>query len=320
MLGFVSAILPGRDLAGVLGTAARLNYDCVELMCWPRGAGEDRRYAGVTHLDADGFDAAAAKNIAALAADHGVKVSGLGYYPNPLAPDAAAAKAAVGHLPKLLDAAALLAEAGAFSHDPVVNTFAGRDPYKTVDENWPRFLEAFGPLVAKASELEVNLAIENCPMLFGRDEWPGGKNLFYSPAIWRRAFQDLPDERFGLNYDPSHFAWMRLDPCAPVAEFAGRFYHVHAKDVRVDHAALQEHTPHADPKLYHTPTLPGLGDVDFGRFAGLLYQHGYRGPVCVEVEDRAFEGSEGDVEAALKISRDALRAYWPAAGTAGAGR
>ena len=316
MLGFVSAILPGRDLRGVFETAARLGYDCVELMCWPAGAGEDRRYAGVTHLDADGFDDAAAAETAKLAADHGVNISGLGYYPNPLAPDAAEAQAAADHLPKLLRAAALLADAGAFAAGPIVNTFAGRDPAKTVDENWPRFLEVFGPLVTAAAERDVKLAVENCPMLFGWDEWPGGKNLFYSPAVWRRAFADLPDAHFGLNYDPSHFAWMRLDPCAPILEFADRFHHVHAKDVRVDHAALREHTPHADPELYHTPTLPGLGDVDFGRFAGLLYEAGYRGPVCVEVEDRAFEGSEADVERALAISRAMLRPYWPA----GAGR
>ena len=55
----------------------------------------------------------------------------------------------------------------------------------------------------------------------------------------------------------------------------------------------------------------GSGDADFGRFAGLLYEDGYRGPVCVEVEDRAFEGSETDVEAALKISAGVLRPYFP---------
>ena len=312
MLGFVSAILPGRDLAGAFDVAARLGYDCVELMCWPAAGGETRRYAGVTHLDADGFAQADAAEVARLAADAGVTVSGLGYYPNPLDPDPAASKAAAEHLAKVIDAAALLADAGAFAAGPVVNTFAGRDPNQTVEENWPRFLEVFAPLVSRAAGRGVKLAIENCPMLFGRDEWPGGKNLFYSPAVWRRAFADLPDPHFGLNYDPSHFAWMRLDPCAPLAEFADRLHHVHAKDVRVDHAALQEHAPLADPKLYHTPTLPGFGDVDWGRFAGLLYQAGYRGPVCVEVEDRAFEGSGDDVERALKISRDALRPYWPA--------
>ena len=313
MLGFVSAILPGRDLAGVLKVAAELRYDCVELMCWPPGAADDRRYADVVHLNAAHFTAADAAETAAQAADAGVSLSGLGYYPNPLDPDPAVSGPAIEHLAKLIDAAALLAEADAdaFAAGPVVNTFAGRDPAQRVDENWPRFLEVFAPLVARAADRGVKLAIENCPMLFGADEWPGGKNLAFSPAIWRRMFADLPDPCFGLNYDPSHLTWMRLDPLTPLRQFADRLHHVHAKDVRVDAAPLAEHTPLADPELSHTPTLPGFGDVDWGRFAGLLYEVGYRGPVCVEVEDRAFEGSEADVLRALAISRDVLRPFWP---------
>ena len=309
MLGFVSAILPDRDLAGVLDIAARLGYDGVELMCWPPAGGERRRYAGVAHLQAEGFSRADAAEVTKLAADHGVTIGGLGYYPNPLDPDAAAAAAALAHLERVIDAAALLGEAA--GTPPVVNTFAGRDPAQTVDENWPRFLEAFVPLVERAAGRDVKLAIENCPMSFGRDEWPGGKNLAYSPAIWRRMFADLPDARFGLNYDPSHLVFMRMDPYAPIADFADRIHHVHAKDVRVDRAALQEHGPLEFPERYHTPRLPGFGEVNWGRFAGLLYGAGYRGPVAVEVEDRTFEGGPADVELALTISHDALRPYWP---------
>ncbi len=304
MLGFVSAILPDHDLAGVLGIAARFNYDCVELMCWPPAGGERRRYAGVAHVQAEGLTKADAADVLKLAADHGVSISGLGYYPNPLDPDPAAAAAAIAHLERVIDAAALLEVS-------VVNTFAGRDPAKTVDDNWPRFLEVFAPLVARAAERGVELAIENCPMSFGPDEWPGGKNLAYSPAIWRRMFEDLPDECFGLNYDPSHLLFMRMDPYAPIRQFADRIHHAHAKDVRVDREALQEHGPLEYPNRYHTPRLPGFGEVDWGRFAGLLYEANYRGPVCVEVEDRAFEGSPADVEFALKISEGVLRPYWP---------
>ncbi|NNJ27857.1 sugar phosphate isomerase/epimerase family protein [Alienimonas chondri] len=310
MLGFVSAILPDHDLAGVFEVAARLEYDCVELMCWPPAGGERRRYAGVAHLQAEGFSQADAAETAKQATDAGVAISGLGYYPNPLDPDPAAAGAAVAHLERLIDAAALLAEStGEVS---VVNTFVGRDPSKRVEENWPQFLKTFGPLVARASEREMKLAIENCPMSFAGDEWPGGKNLAYSPAIWRKMFEDLPDECFGLNYDPSHPLWMGLDPYLPIQEFGDRIHHAHAKDVRIDRAARQEFAPLEDPERYHTPKLPGFGEVNWGRFAGLLYEVGYRGPVCVEVEDRAFEGSPEDVELALKISRDVLRPYWPA--------
>ena len=87
-LGFVSAILPDLGLEAVLGHAARLGYDCVELMCWPPGRA-DRRYAGVTHLDVTGFTPDMAARTRQLCQTAGVAISGLGYYPNPLSPDMA---------------------------------------------------------------------------------------------------------------------------------------------------------------------------------------------------------------------------------------
>jgi sugar phosphate isomerase/epimerase len=47
----------------------------------------------------------------------------------------------------------------------------------------------------------------------------------------------------------------------------------------------------AYPLQYHTPKLPGLGEVNWGKFLSVLGDAGYTGPVCVEVEDRAYEGS-----------------------------
>lgn len=300
-LGFVSAILPDWPLDGVLRLAAELGYECVELMCWPVGKA-DRRYAGVTHLDASDFTDAAANAIRRLTADFGVSVSGLGYYPNPLASDPAEAAKAVEHLRKVIRAAALLGV-------NQVNTFAGRDPAKSVDANWPRFLSVWQPLVAYAAEQGVRIGIENCPMLFTHDEWPGGKNLAISPAIWRRMFEEIPDANFGLNYDPSHMIWQQMDEIAPIAEFAARLHHVHAKDVRVDRRGLNEVGILATPLQYHTPKLPGLGDVRWGAFFAALTDAGYQGPVCVEVEDRAYEGSLEDRERALRQSATYLRQF-----------
>src|SRR5207244_9001167 len=99
-----------------------------------------------------------------------VAISGLGYYPNPLSSDQAESELAVTHLRRVIDAAATLSV-------DVVNTFVGRDPVRSVDDNWPRFLEVWRPLIAHAESRNVKIGIENCPMLFTRDEWPGGKNL-----------------------------------------------------------------------------------------------------------------------------------------------
>jgi sugar phosphate isomerase/epimerase len=291
-LGFVSAILPELTLDEVLTFAAEAGYSSVEVMCWPPGKSE-RRYAGVTHLDAENLDPSAIRE---LIIKHGVGISGLGYYPNPLSSDRAEADLAAAHLHRLIDAAAAL-------HIGLVNSFVGRDPALSVEANWPRFLETWRPIIEHAEHEGVRIGIENCPMLFTADEWPGGKNLATTPPIWRRMFEAIPSPCFGLNYDPSHFIWQQIDYLAPLLEFRDRIFHVHAKDARIDRKPLEEHGVLSYPKLWHTPKLPGMGDVRWGAFLGALAEAGYDGHVAVEVEDRAFEGSLAKRKESLVISR-----------------
>lgn len=300
-LGFVSAILPELTFERVVQVAAETGYDCVEVMCWPVGKA-NRRYAGVTHLEVVDFGPDQAARARAIARDAGVEISGLGYYPNPLSPDAEESRVAIEHLRKTIEAAVLI-------EVPRVNTFVGRDWTRSVDDNWPRFLEVWRPLVRFAAERGVRIGIENCPMLFTADEWPGGKNLAGSPAIWRRMFQDIPEENFGLNYDPSHLVWQHMDYLAPIREFAARFSHVHAKDAKIEKHALDQVGILAPPNAFHTPKLPGLGDVDWGKFCSTLTDVGYRGPVCVEVEDRAYEKTLEDRRRALVQSARYLRNF-----------
>jgi len=300
-LGFVSAILPDLDLNDVMQFASEAGFRCVELMCWPKGKAE-RRYAGVTHLDVAGFKKGDAAKVEDLVAETGVSISGLGYYPNPLTPDRKESKVYTDHLKKVIRAAEML-DIG------VVNTFIGRDWGKSVDDNWPRFKQVWKPLVKYAEDHGVKIAIENCPMLFSADEWPSGKNLAHSPTIWRRMFDDIPSNNFGLNYDPSHMVWQQMDYIGPIWEFADKIFHVHAKDVRVDRDKLDQVGALALPPEYHTPKIPGLGDVQWGRFLSVLGDIGYRGPVCIEVEDRSFEGSLGARKASLIQSGNYLRNF-----------
>jgi sugar phosphate isomerase/epimerase len=294
-IGFVSAILPEYTLEQVFAFAAEAGFSGVEVMCWPPGKAE-RRYAGVTHLDATDLSPDAVRHVRDLIDMQGVEISGLGYYPNPLTPDRAEAEAAVAHLHKLIDAAAELGVG-------VVNSFVGRDPARSVEADWPRFLQTWRPIVQHAEERGVRIGIENCPMLFTADEWPGGKNLATTPAIWRRMFAEIPSPSFGLNFDPSHFIWQQMDYLAPLAEFRDRLVHVHAKDARIDRAALDAHGVLSYPKLWHTPKLPGMGDVRWGPFFGALADAGYDGHVAIEVEDRAFEGSLEKRRESLVIAR-----------------
>lgn len=300
-LGFVSAILPELTLEEVLKTASDLGYSCVELMCWPVGKAE-RRYAGVTHVDVARLNAAEIARIHDLLNRYGQSISGLGYYPNPLAADETESRGAVDQIRRLIDAAAALGV-------NVANTFVGRDPSRSIDDQWPRFLEVWRPIVAHAEQAGVRVGIENCPMSFGPDEWPGGKNLAVSPAVWRRMYADIPSQAWGLNFDPSHFVLQMMDYLPVLHEFRDRLVHVHAKDVRIDRAKLDLHGVFAYPKLWHSPKLPGMGDVDWGKFVGTLADTGYDGPLVVEVEDRAFEGSLAKRVESLAVSRRYLSQF-----------
>src|SRR5947207_10521484 len=102
-LGFVSAILPDLSLTDVAQFAAETGYTCVELMCWPVSKAE-RRYAGVTHVDATDFTSAKGDDVRRIMADAKVEISALGYYPNPLSPNREEADLAAAHLRKVIQA------------------------------------------------------------------------------------------------------------------------------------------------------------------------------------------------------------------------
>lgn len=296
-LGFVSAVFGDLSLEDVLRFAAAEQYDCVEVMCWPVGRA-DRKFAGVTHLDVSELTQARADDVNALCVQHGVRISGLGYYPNPLSANAEEAQVAREHLVKVIAAAPRLG----LLH---VNTFIGADHTQPVEYNFARFLEVWPELVRVAEGHGVKLGIENCPMIFSGDEWPGGKNLARTPAIWRRMFEAIPSPHFGLNYDPSHFVWQMMDYVRPIHDFRDRMFHTHAKDMRIEQRLLDQHGVMA--LGWSTPKIPGLGSIDWGAWIAALTDIGYEGAVCVEVEDDAFAESLESRKRSLRISRNVLR-------------
>lgn len=302
-LGFVSAILPELKLEDILQFAVKERFRSVELMCWPEGKAE-RKFAGVTHVNVTGLTSSQASEISALAAQAEVEISGLGYYPNPLDPNPKVSKHAIDHLKRVIRAASLL-------RLKQVNTFVGRDWSESVDANWPRFLKVWKPLVAFAEDQGVKIGIENCPMLFTQDEWPGGKNLMTSPVIWRRAFHDIPSASFGLNYDPSHFILQHMDPLSPLREFRSKLFHVHAKDVQLHQKHLNEVGAFDHPKHWHSPRIPGFGDIHWHRFIAELHAVGYTGAVSIEVEDDSFGKTLNGRANALRVARNFLSPFFP---------
>lgn len=298
-LGFVSAVLGDLSLEEVLAFASDEGFACVELMCWPAG-GADRRYAGVSHLDVTRTGADEVGRVRELLRKTGVSISGLGYYPNPLDPDAEHRRLVAEHLKQVIGAAARLGVG-------VVNTFVGRDSMHPPEHSWDLFRIVWPDILRHAEEHRIKLGIENCPMLFSKAEWPGGNNLAVSPAVWRQVFAELPSPNLGLNIDPSHLVWLHIDYVRCVREFGPRIFHVHAKDTRIDEDRLYE--VGVLGLGWHTPKLPGLGDVRWGPFFSALTDAGYQGPVCIEVEDRAFEGSLADRKRALRQSKRFLEQF-----------
>jgi sugar phosphate isomerase/epimerase len=299
-LGLLTAAFPDLTLAEVAAWAAGNGFEALEIACWPAAGAERRRYAGVSHIDVDQLNDTAVRRVHELFESHRLTISSLAYYPNPLDPDPAQRAAAQAHLRKVVDAAARLGV-------NLVGTFIGRDQTKLPEAAFAEVLEQWPPLVRHAADCGVRIAIENCPMIFSADEWPGGRNLAYSPALWRRIFDAMPGETLGLNLDPSHLVWQFIDIPRAVREFAGRIYHVHAKDLEIDRDGLYNHGVMSLGMGWQVPRLPGLGEVPWNRFIAALIAGGYDGVVSVEHEDRSFEGDLDLVKRGFLLARNTLR-------------
>lgn len=300
-LGFFTAAFPGATLEQVALWGAQSGFQAIEIACWPHEQAA-RRYAGVTHIDVGTLDSRQSAAILNMLRENGLTISSLGYYPNPLHPQAKHRETVINHLKKVIDAAALL-------EVPVVGTFVGKDKDKTVPQNLEDFARIWPPIVKFARERSVKIAIENCPMLFSYDEWPGGNNLASTPAIWRQMWEIIPDENFGLNLDPSHLILQMIDFERVVREFASRLFHVHAKDLHIDQEGLYNHGALSQGMGWQVPRIPGLGDMDWAKFFAALTAARYDGVVSIEHEDRVFEGSEELVKRGFYLARDVLKPY-----------
>jgi len=295
--GLLTAILDGWSFEEAVDIAAEMGFQCLEVACWPAGKAE-RRYAGVSHIDAERIleDEEYETYIRKLVADHGLTISSLAYYPNTMDPDAEKRAAAIAHLKALIKASGKLGIG-------MVSTFIGRDQHKTVEENIELFQQIWPELIALAEQCGVKVAIENCPMLFGADQWPGGQNLMCTPVIYRKLFEIIPSPNFGLNFDPSHYVWQGLDYLQTIYEFKDRIFHIHFKDIKLYPEKLKECGVLAYPLDYMSPKIPGLGDVDWSAFISALNDIRYNGCAVIEVEDKAFESCREDILKSIQLSK-----------------
>lgn len=300
-LGVVSAIYDGFTFEEMIDDISKNGCSCVEVACWPQGKAE-RRYAGVSHIDVENTSEDYIAYVKDYCKNKGVEISSLAFYPNTMDGDIEKRKKNIDHLKKVINMSALLGV-------NMVTTFIGRDQTKNVEENLELFKEIWPPIIKLAEEKGVKVAIENCPMLFGADQWPGGQNLFTTPALWREMFRLIPSDNFGINYDPSHFIWQQIDYIKPIYEFKDKIFHVHCKDIKLYTDKLNDVGIMAYPLQYMSPKLPGLGDVDWGKYISALTDIGYDSFVCVEVEDKAFESCREKVLDSVTLSCRYLRQF-----------
>src|SRR3954454_168048 len=295
-LGLLTAAFPDLTLEQVAKWAADERFQALEIACWPAAGGEQRRYAGVCHIDVDSLDP---DEVHGILERHGLAISALAYYPNNLHPDDAHREQVNGHLRKVIDAAQRLGVA-------TVGTFVGNDKDRPLPENLERFRSIWPPLVEYAGERGVKIAIENCPMIFSWDEWPGGTNLAWSPAIWDEMFSAIPEANFGLNLDPSHLVWLQIDYERAVYDYGSRIFHAHAKDLEIRREGVYRHGTFSGGIGWQVPRLPGLGEVDWSRFVAALSAVGYEHVLSLEHEDRKFEGAQELVERGFVLARNTL--------------
>jgi Sugar phosphate isomerases/epimerases len=300
-LGLLTAPFPETPLMDVADWAAANGFESLEIACWPPSTGPTRRYAGTTHIDVTSISAARGREIVDEIADRGLSISGLGYYPNALHPDPAHRAVVIGHLRQVITAASGMGI-------PLVNTFIGGDAAKTPDQNWESALEIWPDIVRHAQDSGVKITIENCPMIFSYDEWPGGHNLAHTPRAWRRILEAWGGT-IGLNFDPSHLVLQMIDMERFISEFGAHVLHFQAKDLMIDRDGLYERGILSMGMGWQIPRIPGLGDVDWGLFFSWLYRVGYDGDIIIEHEDRTFEGTDDLVKRGFLLARDILRPY-----------
>ena len=300
-LGFLTAPFPDTPLPEVADWASANGFESLEIACWPPSKGTARRYAGTSHIDATNLSEGRASEIVDELKGKGLAISGLGYYPNPLHSDPAVRKGAIGHMKQVITAAGRM-------NVPFFNTFMGGDAAKTVDANWEMALQVWPEIVSHATDNGVRITIENCPMIFTDDEWPGGHNIAWSPYIWRRIIGEWGGT-IGLNYDPSHLVWLMIDQPRFIREFGPHILHVQAKDVQIDRDGLYERGSMSSGIGWQVPRLPGLGEANWSEIFAALYRAGYDGDIIIEHEDRDFEGTDALVKRGFLIARDILRPY-----------
>ena len=287
--GFLTSLLNSMGFEGIVEWAKERGFSCIEAAAWPKGADKICIYYAAT-VDAGSLDEEEALKKKAVLDKHGIRISSLAYYDNNLEPDDDKRRSIHEHLKAVIKAAHLLGV-------ELVGTFIGRDPHCDIKENIAKAIPIIKDFTDYAGDLGVTLMIENCPMVGWQREHLIG-NVFYEPSIWERFFERIESKSFGMNFDPSHLTWQRIDYCEVMREFADKIRHFHAKDTQVVEDVLHRNGIYSEG--WWKPVIPaGDGDINWGSVFNTIKEIGYKGPVSVEFEDERYETSQEKVKEGL---------------------
>lgn len=103
----------------------------------------------------------------------------------------------------------------------VVNPWNGID-LEILDHQWSVAVPFWQEMDALARRHDVQLALEMHP-----------RNLVFSPLTFEQFVEKVEPTNIGVNLDPSHLFWQRMDPVACIERLGEHITHVHAKDTAV---------------------------------------------------------------------------------------
>ncbi|QGU94661.1 TIM barrel protein [Clostridium bovifaecis] len=304
-LGFLTGCLKST-LEEKVKWAKENGFDALEISCWPRL--NDRDYSG-SDIDVEKLDDNEVEKIKSLFSGNEMKISSLAYYDNMLHHNLDIRNKYISHLKSVIDAAEKLGV-------ELVGTFVGKDFTKTIEENFSEYEKVFRDLVDYCKSKKIKLMIENCPMpSWHKEGW--GATISYSPELWYEMFKRIPDDNFGLNFDPSHLIWLQIDYIKALREFKDRIFHVHAKDCRLLKERVGYYSifgkqigkTHGEDLGFIKPCMPGLGDVEWDSVFEVLWDIGYTGAISIEHEDKDYEGTDDKVKEGLLIAYKYLREW-----------
>jgi len=270
-IGFYTSTFNDRPLDEVVDFAAESGFNAIE-------------------IDVGGHIKTADKVAEAVgkARQRNLVVSSITFFGNQLEPDAA--KRRELHA-KTRDLAKAVADAGV----PIFIIFPGRDNSIAEDANYKSFADHANALLVATGNLQ--LAIEN---------WPGPNDDFIAttPDGYRQLFAVIPDKRFGLEFDPSHFIRQGIDPYAALDGVKDRIKILHGKDTLIDGARLQAVGYHGAGWWRYV--LPGLGLLDWPKFLRQARSYGFDDVISIEHEDAAFGWPGKDLAARYEGERKGL--------------